>query len=84
LGIVYLHTKEMRNNNIDPYKMLREHNLGTIHDITEAGGTARRTWKIAASSGDYFLRLRGVRTSTVEKPLLWLDMNWMRLKDQIR
>ena len=46
------------------YTALREYELGAVHNITEAGGTAGRTWKIAASSGEYFLRLRGVRTST--------------------
>ncbi|MFC1717785.1 phosphotransferase enzyme family protein [Candidatus Poribacteria bacterium] len=54
----------MSNDSIDPYTVLREYDLGTVHSVTEAGGTAGRTWKVAASSGDYFLRLRGVRTST--------------------
>ncbi len=54
----------MGNDGIDPYTVLREYKLGTVNNVTEAGGTAGRTWKVAASSGDYFLRLRGVRTST--------------------
>ncbi len=43
---------------------LREYDIGVIHKADAAGGTAGRTWKITASSGSYFLRLRGIRTST--------------------
>jgi len=52
------------NGGIDPYMVLDEYDLGAIRSVTGAGGTAGKTWKVAASSGDYFLRLRGVRTST--------------------
>jgi Ser/Thr protein kinase RdoA (MazF antagonist) len=54
----------MGNDAIDPYTVLDEYDLGIIHSIAEAGGTAGKTWKVTASSGDYFLRLRGIRTST--------------------
>jgi len=43
--------------------VLEEYDIGAATDLVAAGGTAGRTWKIAASTGDYFLRLRGVRTS---------------------
>jgi Ser/Thr protein kinase RdoA (MazF antagonist) len=52
------------NETIGPYIALAEYDLGTVYSITKAGGTAGKTWKVNASSGDYFLRLRGVRTST--------------------
>ena len=52
------------NDRVDPYEVLSEYDLGTVHRVTEAGGTAGKTWKVTASSGEYFLRLRGVRTST--------------------
>lgn len=55
---------KLSNNGIGPYAVLHEYDLGAIHSVTGAGGTAGRTWKVSASSGDYFLRLRGVRTST--------------------
>lgn len=54
----------MPNNSVDPYAVLDEYDLGAVHNVTGAGGTAGKTWKVTASSGDYFLRLRGVRTST--------------------
>jgi Ser/Thr protein kinase RdoA (MazF antagonist) len=52
------------NTDINPYTVLSEYDLGAIHSVDGAGGTAGKTWKVTASSGDYFLRLRGVRTST--------------------
>jgi Ser/Thr protein kinase RdoA (MazF antagonist) len=51
----------------DARAVLREYSLGTIREIVRAGGTAGRTWRISASSGEYFLRLRGVRTSGAER-----------------
>jgi Ser/Thr protein kinase RdoA (MazF antagonist) len=49
---------------IDPRAILAEYDLGAVYRVTETGGTAGKTWKVATSRGDYFLRLRGVRTST--------------------
>ena len=57
----------MRDDRADPYAVLSEYDLGTVYKVSGAGGTAGRTWKVTASSGDYFLRLRGVRTSTEER-----------------
>ncbi|MDQ1318559.1 MAG: hypothetical protein QG588_2221, partial [Candidatus Poribacteria bacterium] len=54
----------MSNEGVNPYIALAEYNLGNIHNVAEAGGTAGKTWKVTTSSGDYFLRLRGIRTST--------------------
>jgi Ser/Thr protein kinase RdoA (MazF antagonist) len=53
----------MHSEDANPYAALSEYDLGAVHEITEAGGTAGKTWKVATSSGPYFLRLRGVRTS---------------------
>jgi len=49
---------------IDPVGILEHYEIGTAQEIRAAGGTAGRTWKVLARSGTYFLRLRGVRTST--------------------
>jgi Ser/Thr protein kinase RdoA (MazF antagonist) len=55
----------LANSNVmEPYIILDEYDLGIIHRIEESGGTAGRTWKVNTSSGDYFLRMRGIRTST--------------------
>jgi len=59
----------MNNEGINPYIVLAEYNIGNIHNVSEAGGTAGKTWKVTTSSGDYFLRLRGIRTSTEERLL---------------
>jgi Ser/Thr protein kinase RdoA (MazF antagonist) len=48
-------------------QVLKEYDIGVVTGLAMAGGTAGRTWKIAASTGDYFLRLRGVRTSGEER-----------------
>ena len=61
----------MQNDPVDPSVVLREYDLGIIHSVTQAGGTAGRTWKVSASSGEYFLRMRGVRTSA--EPRLRFD-----------
>ena len=52
---------------IDPHDVLGEYDLGTVNEVAGAGGTAGKTWKVRASSGDYLLRLRGVRTSAVSR-----------------
>jgi Ser/Thr protein kinase RdoA (MazF antagonist) len=49
---------------IDPHAILAEYDLGAVYQVTETGGTAGKTWKVSTSRGDYFLRLRGVRTSS--------------------
>ena len=38
--------------------------IGTVRTMAPAGGTAGRTWRVSASRGEYFLRLRGIRTSS--------------------
>ena len=57
----------MDDDRIDPYAVLSEYDLGSVREAIGAGGTAGRTWKVAASSGVFFLRLRGGRTSTEER-----------------
>ncbi|MEW6754622.1 MAG: phosphotransferase [Candidatus Latescibacterota bacterium] len=47
----------------DPRAVLAAWDLGTVVGLTPAGGTAGGTWRVAASSGEYFLRRRGARTS---------------------
>jgi len=54
----------MTADRIDPRAVLSAYDLGTIYRIAVAGGTAGRTWKVTTASGDYFLRLRGIRTSS--------------------
>jgi Ser/Thr protein kinase RdoA (MazF antagonist) len=54
----------MLDNSPNLSTVLSEYDLGTVYEVAAAGGTAGKTWKIKASSGEYFLRLRGVRTST--------------------
>ena len=53
----------MGSDPVDPRAVLDEYDIGAVHQITEAGGTAGRTWRVNTASGDFFLRLRGVRTS---------------------
>lgn len=54
----------MAADSIDPSAVLSAYDLGTVSRTAGAGGTAGRTWKVSTSSGDYFLRLRGGRTSS--------------------
>ena len=49
--------------------VLSEYDLGTVREVAAAGGTAGKTWRIKTSSGEYFMRLRGVRTSAEERLL---------------
>ena len=51
-------------NDIDLRPVLDAYALGPVRRIDTAGGTAGKTWKIATAKGDFFLRLRGVRTSS--------------------
>jgi len=61
----------MTTEPIDPQQALGAYDIGDAHAIAPAGGTAGRTWRITTSSGEYFLRLRGARTST--EPRLRFD-----------
>ncbi len=45
-------------------EVLTEYDIGTIRGWAPAGGTAGKTWKVDTNTGSYFLRLRGVRTSS--------------------
>ena len=54
----------LRSAAIDPHAILAEYDLGAVYRVTQTGGTAGKTWKVSTSRGDYFLRLRGVRTSS--------------------
>jgi Ser/Thr protein kinase RdoA (MazF antagonist) len=57
----------MHEDIADPTKVLSEYALGDLFSVSNAGGTAGRTWKVAAAGGEYLLRLRGVRTSSEER-----------------
>ena len=57
----------MTTDPIDPQQALGAYDIGDILSVAPAGGTAGRTWRIAAATGEYFFRLRGVRTSTVAR-----------------
>ena len=49
---------------LDPRRVLDAYDIGPVNAIASAGGTAGRTWRVAAARGVYFLRCRGVRTSS--------------------
>ena len=50
-----------------PEEALEHYDLGPIRSIEPGGGTAGRTWKVSTPGATYFLRLRGLRTSTPER-----------------
>jgi Ser/Thr protein kinase RdoA (MazF antagonist) len=47
-----------------PHSVLSAYDVGTILGLAGAGGTAGKTWRVRAGSGEYLLRLRGTRTSS--------------------
>jgi len=50
-----------------PIDVLAHYDVGAVRSIHAAGGTAGRTWRVDASAGAFFLRLRGARTSARER-----------------
>jgi Ser/Thr protein kinase RdoA (MazF antagonist) len=44
--------------------VLSQYEIGSIRSLQSAGGTAGKTWKVETETGAFFLRLRGVRTSS--------------------
>ncbi len=50
----------------DPADVLASYTIGEIREVHVAGGTAGKCWRVAAASGDYFLRCRGTRTGSPE------------------
>lgn len=44
-------------------QVLAAYEVGKLLELTPAGGTAGRTWKVTTTQGEYFLRRRGARTS---------------------
>jgi Ser/Thr protein kinase RdoA (MazF antagonist) len=48
----------------DLNSILALYDIGAVQGMSVAGGTAGKTWKVTSSSGDFFLRLRGMRTSS--------------------
>jgi Ser/Thr protein kinase RdoA (MazF antagonist) len=53
---------------MDPLRVLQAYDVGAVLSApAAAGGTAGRTWRIAAERGTFFLRLRGARTSSAAR-----------------
>ncbi len=55
------------DNQPQPRAALSLYDIEPVVDVVVAGGTAGRTWKVTTVGRTYFLRLRGVRTSTLER-----------------
>lgn len=47
-----------------PQEALRHYDVGAVQSVQPAGGTAGKTWRVVTDRLVYFLRLRGVRTSS--------------------
>lgn len=45
-------------------RVLDAYDVGAISGLAGGGGTAGKTWRVSARSGEYLLRLRGTRTSS--------------------
>ena len=50
-----------------PGEVLAHYDIEPVTRVASAGGTAGRTWRVTTRERAYFLRLRGVRTSTPER-----------------
>jgi Ser/Thr protein kinase RdoA (MazF antagonist) len=48
----------------EPREILASYDIGEVHGIDVAGGTAGKCWRVASTTGRYFLRCRGARTSS--------------------
>ena len=48
----------------EPREILASYDIGEVHGIEVAGGTAGKCWRVASTTGRYFLRCRGARTSS--------------------
>jgi len=55
------------NDTPPPDAALEHYDLDPLLAIAPAGGTAGRTWRVSTRDRAYFLRMRGVRTSTQER-----------------
>jgi Ser/Thr protein kinase RdoA (MazF antagonist) len=47
-------------------EVLANYEIGEIHEVQVAGGTAGKCWRVITATGCYFLRCRGTRTSSRE------------------
>ena len=52
---------------IDPHLALSHYDIAPPRAVEPGGGTAGRTWKVVTDGADYFLRLRGTRTSSEQR-----------------
>lgn len=50
----------------EPREVLASYRIGEVSAVEPAGGTAGKCWRVTASTGPYFLRQRGPRTSSRE------------------
>jgi Ser/Thr protein kinase RdoA (MazF antagonist) len=51
---------------LEAREALAHYEIGEIHEVETAGGTAGKCWRVSSASGRYFLRCRGLRTSSRE------------------
>ena len=49
---------------LEPEAVLTSYDIGEVNEIGVAGGTAGKCWSVATTTGRYFLRCRGLRTSS--------------------
>jgi len=49
----------------DPRHILSNYSIGEVREVHAAGGTAGKCWRVVSTTGCYFLRLRGPRTSSL-------------------
>jgi Ser/Thr protein kinase RdoA (MazF antagonist) len=49
---------------LEPHAVLTGYDIGEVQDVDVAGGTAGKCWTVTSTTGRYFLRCRGPRTSS--------------------
>jgi Ser/Thr protein kinase RdoA (MazF antagonist) len=49
---------------VEARDVLAHYEIGEIHEVQVAGGTAGKCWRVSSGTGRYFLRCRGARTSS--------------------
>ena len=49
---------------LEPEAVLTSYDIGEVNEVDVAGGTAGKCWSVATTTGRYFLRCRGLRTSS--------------------
>ena len=49
---------------VEPREILASYDIGEVQEVHVAGGTAGKCWRVTSTTGRYFLRCRGPRTSS--------------------